>query len=231
MDDYEVQIDYNANVYLHHKSQDTYYIVCFDIDSDEGISLRKLSPQIVKASRELCDEYSYMAKHIQYGEIMLSDMTLKGRVTKVINKMDEDEFDVMVENYDVASVDMPIKEHEYFTIRKVHNEDEEEWDDWENEDENVNQEAFIFCGVGDGEMISLSDLLCDTESQTDVMMIRGGLKSKVVTSCIQQSNQFCSQSLVFYSDGYVKIQYPYTKTVILKIECGDDIKLVKTDNA
>lgn len=236
---FQVEIDYNANIYFRHTSLNIYYIVCFDMDTENGIVLERMTPASIHASRELAQDYAYFEKHMKRGKIILSDMTLKGRVTQVLEGMDNEEFDNVAEQHQFTTYDSTFKENDFFRIEQIKksvdtdddlqdsddSQDSQDSDDSDWGEDDDPEEDYIFSGVSSGDKsygIILSSLLCDSMAYNDTLMIRGGIDSKVITSCIQRADSYCTQRLIIYSNGFVKVQYPGTKSILCQIVCDKE---------
>lgn len=135
-----IEADYKGNIYL--RFRDRCYNVLFDSHDrcETGIMLDPISSVTVQNAIMLLDDHKHLAKYVKRGKIVLSDMTLKGRVTQIIAKMDSEEFNEHAENNLFTSFDSTFKESEFFRIEKLNKDDKgdndgceesDDFDDWD----------------------------------------------------------------------------------------------------
>lgn len=157
-----VEVDYNGNTYL--RLNDRIYIIFFDSENRNGIELSPISDSQYIELSELCQDYSYMSKHLIKGKIILSDSTLKGRVTKVLSELESEELDEETNQNMLNSHDNTFVEESFFRIvelpgNQINNDDQNDnsdyndWDDdWDidNTDEKIatsHEIEYRFSGV------------------------------------------------------------------------------------
>jgi len=190
------------------------------------------------------------AQHALKGKIVLSDSTLKGRVTQVLAELDPEERDNEAELNMLSSCGTTFNEEAFFRIERFNVDDPDnlcdEHDDWDIMDTDEKYPTsddleYRFSGIEDYSdqlcnstddmiefepVIHFSNMLHDSMAHNDTLMIRGGTKSKIVTSCVQRTDRFCTRRLIFYSDGYIKLQFPASHIIHLRIvRNGDDIEV------
>jgi hypothetical protein len=238
-----VEVDYVGNTYL--RFQGRTYNVFFDCKSQTGIEISRISESTYSELAMICEDHSHMADHTLKGEIMLSDSTLKGRVTQVLADLDPEELGDEAEMNMLNGHNTTFREEAFFRIQKIV--DDDDWDDINDTIDKYTVSSDIeyrFSGITnyirEGEAdncavgtelrfcpgIYFSNLLNDTASYNDSLMIKGGRSSKVVTSSVQRTDGFCTRRLIFYSDGEIKIQYPSSHIIHLRMVWnGEDIEL------
>lgn len=242
-----IEVDYNGNTYIRFGNQ--IYNIFFDPNSQNGIEISPISNNQLKELTNLCLEYSYMKKHLIKGKIILSDSTLKGRVTKVLSELNADELDEETELNMLNALNKSFVEESFFRIvKETNNLDdlENDWeDDWDIGDTDEKfatshdleyrfsgikeyEEPILFTPTNDNTIkfetdIYFSNVLGEMKSHNDTLMIRGQRDSKIVTSCVQRTDGFCTNRLIFYSEsGHIKVHYPSNQTIFLRI--------IKTDS-
>lgn len=245
LNEVRVEVDYNGNTYLRYQGR--IYNIFFDFESQNGISISEISDSLYTELYNMLDDHSYMANHVMKGKIVLSDSTLKGRVTRVLSELDAEELDKETDKNSLNSLNMTFKEEEYFRVVKLSEDNgleddrleddglEDDWDITDTEERYpISQDLeYRFSGIKNFEPhnptnirkvmtftpeIYFSDILNEMLSHNDTLMIRGGRDSKFVVSSIQRTDGFCTKRLVFYSDiGEIKVQYPSSHSIYLRI--------------
>lgn len=223
-----IEVDYKGNIYLRSTVGEKYYDILFDsADSKSGISLQEISKVVVKANKELRKEYHYIEQYLARGEIIMSDITLKGRASRSIKKMDAEEYDEYLSNGDFLACDTSCAEDSFYRIQPIR-ETETDYDDTKYADcvdydtYTDYDSEFMFSGVESTESIEkkseqkgkcihnriiMSDMLNTNPAYYDTTLIKGDKDSKIVISNVRRVDGFCAQRLVFYTDGHVKVQY------------------------
>jgi len=246
-----IEADYNGNIYL--RFEDQVYNVLLDASN---LTLAPLTPDARNALRSIMLDHPHLKTHTKIGNVILSDITLKGRVSKVLKNMDQDEYTEHAESNNFTSVSSFIEE-EYYRIQKIPNTDaDSDYDsDYDSDlDSDDMDDRYIFCDLQDMQdrqdrqaqteqtdtetgirlwpYIVFSDMLNDCMAHYDTLMIKGGTSSKIVTSCVQNQCTYNSCRIVFYSDGVVKIHYPGSCSVYSKIGVEDNnltLEQIKTE--
>jgi hypothetical protein len=253
-----VEVDYKGNIYI--RFLGVLYNVLFDMSQDNGFTLNRLSQNTVTELKETFLDNSHLQKYVKKGDIHLSDITLKGRVTQIIKNMDPEEYSEHSEQNNFTSFDSTYDEANFFRIQKHKkiysdsNSDSELESDSDSDLDNYldfasTDNEYIFCDIkyrdnviddkssvdykNNAEIsihpyIIFSDMLNCYSAYNDTLMIKGNEESKIVTSCIQSLNGFCSCRIIFFSNNIIKIQYPNSFTVYSKfIFDGESLKLHK----
>jgi hypothetical protein len=242
-----IEADYNGNIYLRFKDQA--YNVLLDA---LNLTLAPLTPDARNALRSIMLDHPHLKMHTKMGKVILSDITLKGRVSKVLKNMDQDEDAEHAESNSFASVSSFIEE-EFYRIQKIPNSSTGSDYDLDSDSDDMD-DRYIFCDLQDMQeqeqkqrqteqtdtetgiklwpYIVFSDMLNDCMAHYDTLMIKGGTSSKIVTSCVQNQCTYNSCRIVFYSDGVVKIHYPGSCSVYSKIcikDGGITLDRIKTE--
>lgn len=260
-----VEVDCKGNIYI--RFLDIVYNILFDMSQDNGFILNKLSQNTVTELKETFLDNNHLQKYVKKGNIHLSDITLKGRVTQIIKNMDPEEYNEHSEQNNFTSFDSTYNEADFFRIQKQkqnkeHNDSDLDADSESDSDSDLENyldfastdNEYIFCDIknrdssitnktdkdntnnkdNDNTNISIypyivfSDMLNCYSAYNDTLMIKGNEESKIVTSCIQSINGFCSCRIIFFSNNIIKIQYPNSFTVYSKfIFDGESLKLHK----
>lgn len=240
-----IEADYNGNIYL--RFEDQVYNVLLDASN---MTLAPLTPDARNALRSILLDHPHLKMHTKIGKVILSDITLKGRVSKVLKNMDQDEYAEHADSNNFTSVSTFIEE-EFYRIQKIPNADADaELDsdlDSDSDSDNMD-DRYIFCDLQDRQAqaqtkhtetgiklwpyIVFSDMLNDCMAHYDTLMIKGDTSSKIVTSCVQNQHTYNSCRIVFYSDGVVKIHYPGSCSVYSKISIDNNdlvVEKIKTE--
>lgn len=240
-----VEVDYNGNTYLRYGRQ--VYNIFFDEKSQKGIEISPIPEETYRELRSILEDHAHLADHIIKGEIVLSDSTLKGRVTQVLSELDPEELDEETEQNMLNRGNIGFNEESFFRIVRCDDDDDDDLEnDWDimDTDEKYsisNDLEYRFSGVKEstnsnsdpvsmvggslcfGDKIFFAPHLSECMSHNDTLMIRGKRDSKIVTSCVQRTDGFCTRRLIFYSEcGEIKVQFPSSHTIRLRITTGED---------
>lgn len=235
-----VEVDYNGNTYLRYQNQ--VYNIFFDFESKNGIAISQISDSSYAELSGILEDNPHIARHAMKGKIVLSDSTLKGRVTRVLAELNSEELDKETDLNMLSAHNTTFKEEEYFRVVKMNEDDgleddglEDDWDITDTEEKYwISQDLeYRFSGVKNFEShnpinvrkvmafvpeIYFSDLLNEIPSHNDTLMISGGRDSKIIVSSVQRTDGFCTKRLIFYSDiGEIKIQFPSSHTIRLRV--------------
>jgi hypothetical protein len=242
--DIRVEVDYNGNIYLRYRQR--IYNIFFDEKSENGIELAPISETTYEELMQIADDHPHLADHVIRGKIVLSDSTLKGRVTQVLSELDPEELDDEAEQNMLNHGAHGFKEESFFRIVRCDGDNEDDLEnDWDimdtDERYTISHDLeYRFSGVkevGDGKPESIESKsaendtglcfsdeiyfaphLSDSMSHNDTLMIRGGRESKIITSCVQRTDRFCTRRLFFYSEcGEIKVQFPSSHSVRLRV--------------
>lgn len=239
-----ISVDYNGNIYL--CDGNTFYNILVTHDKS-GIELVQMSQALIKSCTNLFDDYSYMKDHLLRGKIVLSDTTLSGRASHVLNRDEGDFFDTEKEKDIYDEYDFSYREGSYFKIDPIkknhkndYNDSDDEWDFTNEQYPESHDFEYRFCGVDEknydddtnnnnidndchnikfSTVIHMIQMLIDTKADHDTLLVRGNNESKVISSCIRRVDGFCTVRLVFYSNsGEIKIQYVGNYDVRVRVQ-------------
>jgi hypothetical protein len=245
IDKVRIEVDYFGNIYI--RFRDRCYNILFDGQSERGMELDRISTKCSESMRYTLNDYPHLAQHVKRGEIVLSEMTLKGRVTQIMKEMNDEELAEHVDINNFTSHDSSFKEAEFFRIERVKRievdndqESDLDLDDWDIIDNDETYDTSTNIEYRFSEIIDFADIIEPTDSMlhmdpvaihphimfsnmlnvyashNDTILINGGLDSKLVESNIRRTDEYCSKRLVFYTDGFCKIQYPNTCSIYSK---------------
>jgi len=242
MSEIRVEVDYNGNTYIRYGQK--VYNIFFDVDSHNGIEIIQITDSAYKELVNILEDNSHIANHIIKGKIVLSDSTLKGRVTQMLSELETEDLDDEVEHNLLNSLDMTFKEEGFFRVVRCDDDDDEndlqnDWDIVDTEEKyNISSDIeYRFSDVNVkpsidnvrvqsnrenvmrfSDHIFFARYLSEMLAHNDTIMIRGGNDSKFVTSCVQKTDGFCTRRLVFYSDCCeIKVQFPSSHSIRLRV--------------
>ena len=136
---------------------------------------------------------------------------MRGKAKDNIGQMDdESKQDYMSNNNDYMSHDEFFSEGSYYWTEKH---EKNEKDEISDEYFDLVDNEFIFNDVNENRSqpepnkINSINILMNYLASHDTIVIAGNIESKIVTSSCEKADNFCSQRVVFYTDGYVKTNF------------------------
>lgn len=206
----QVQTDYCGNIIL--KFNDEYYIIILDSTLKNGAIINKIKcpdrlRKNLQSNLSIINEY-------KSGKIHSTPKSLRGLTRQTLSDMnDEERDDYMTKNNFYV-------DHQNFTEGQYY------WTSYENNDDLLECEeddGFYLNGIissDESDMgingIVKSDILLYTPGTFDTILMIGNLESKYVASTLERIDEYCTNRLIIYSEGYIKINF-IDKNIISKI--------------
>lgn len=243
-----VEVDYNGNTYLNYGGR--YYNIYFDPESETGVEISSISDQSYDELSSIYTDHTHLAQYVIRGKIVLSDSTLRGRAAQVLAELDPEELEDELEQNMLNGHHVTYPEQNFFRIERLDGDvgENDDWDIMDNEDRysTSNDLEYRFSGVEENEKnemdnyedgvgfvdrIFFARVLSELPAHNDTLMIRGDRNGKVVTSCVQRTDGFCTRRLVFYSEsGIIKVHYSSSHSVWVRVQSdGTNLSLEMID--